>query len=145
MPAPIKIRLAEIEDVPALVRLNQAFNGMVEPPEHLAARLSDARRVDSPILAEANSHAVGFACLRLLPCVFYAEPYAELTELYVDPGWRRMGVARALMAIAEDLARQSGAVELVLLTGPGNHAAQAFYRSMGYAPGDVGMVKIFQK
>jgi ribosomal protein S18 acetylase RimI-like enzyme len=80
-----------------------------------------------------------------LPCVFYAEPYAELTELYVEPGWRRMGIAKALMTFAEDLARQSGAAELTLLTGSDNLAAQAFYRSMGYAPGDVGMVKTFLK
>jgi GNAT superfamily N-acetyltransferase len=145
MPTPIKIRLAEVSDALTLARLNQSYNGVVELPEHLADRLGDVRKVDSPILAEAGGHAVGFACLRLLACVFYAAPYAELTELYVEPGWRRKGVARALMAFAEDLARRSGAVELMLLTGPGNHAAQALYRCLEYIPDGLGMVKAFRK
>jgi hypothetical protein len=68
MPALIKIRLAGNRDIPPLARLNQAFNGVVEPPECLAARLSDVRRVDSPILAEAGDRRLALpvcACCRV--------------------------------------------------------------------------------
>ena len=141
LPESIEVRLAEVADGPELARLNQAFNGVVEPPEELAARLVDPRRVDYPLLALAGGRAVGFASLRLAPCVFYPEPYAELAELYVEPGWRRRGVGKALVSMAESLARQAGAAEIVLLTGPGNLGGQAFYRAMGYRLADLEMVK----
>ncbi len=141
MKASINVRLAGVADAPELARLNLAFNGVVESSDCLAGRLRHPQRVDHPILAEVDGRAVGFACLRLLPCVFYPEPYAELTELYVEPGWRRKGVARVLMAFAEDRACQSGARRLVLLTGPENLGAQAFYCSIGYVLGDVEMEK----
>jgi ribosomal protein S18 acetylase RimI-like enzyme len=64
--------------------------------------------------------------------VLYADPYAELTELYVDPSFRRRGLGRALIGYAEQLARAHGATELLIMTGTGNVAAQALYRAAGY-------------
>jgi ribosomal protein S18 acetylase RimI-like enzyme len=60
------------------------------------------------------------------------EPYGELTDLFVAASFRRRGVARALMAHVERLAREGGAKELVLLTGFDNAGSQAFYRALGY-------------
>jgi ribosomal protein S18 acetylase RimI-like enzyme len=74
----------------------------------------------------------GFACVRVVPCLLYAEPYAELTELYVEPAFRRRGLGRALIAHAEQLARARGAADLLIMTGVGNAAAQALYRAAGY-------------
>jgi ribosomal protein S18 acetylase RimI-like enzyme len=83
-------------------------------------------------VAELDGQVGGFACLRVVPCVLYAEPYAELTELYVEPEFRRQGVGRALIAYAEQLARARGAADLIIMTGVGNAAAQALYRTAGY-------------
>ena len=141
MPVTIKVRLATIDDAVALAGLNQAFNGVVEPPEKLAARFGDARRVDYPVLAEIGDRVVGFACLRLVPCVFYPEPYAELSEAYVEPDYRRMGVGKALVAYAETLASRNGAVEVVLLTNLHNQEGQDFYRAIGYAQTQMAMGK----
>lgn len=141
MPAQVNVRLASPEDAPELARLNQEFNGVIETPERLAERMRHPSRVDLPILAELDGRTVGFACLRLTPCVFYAEPYAELTELYIQSDCRRQGAGRALMAFVEHLARERGAASLVLLTGFDNSAGQAFYTSMGYRRGDLEMVK----
>jgi GNAT superfamily N-acetyltransferase len=141
MPVKIEVRLATIEDASVLADLNHAFNGVVELAGKLAARLEDARRLDFPILAEINGQAVGYACLRLAPCVFYPETYAELTELYVEQGWRKLGVGKALVGFAEALALQSGARELVLLTSFNNQVGQRFYRSAGYNPFQLAMNK----
>lgn len=137
----IVTRAAGPRDASELARLNAAFNGVHDPPEAIAARLADPQRVETPILAEVNGRAVGFAALRLVPCVFYAQPHAELTELFVEAPYRRQGVGRALVAHAERLARQGGARELVLLTGLDNANAQAFYCVQGYTGIDLGMSK----
>jgi len=88
---------------------------------------------------------VGFASLRLVPCVFYAEPRAELTELFVEVAHRRRGIGHALVAYAERLAVEGGAKELFVLTGFENQAAQALYRARGYRDYDLAMCKEFGK
>ena len=140
----LEIRVATPEDASELARLNEAFNDVQEPPERLAARLADPKCVETPIIAQVKGRAVGFACLRLVPSLCYDPPHAELTELFVEEACRRQGVGRALVACAERLARESGARELVLLTGFGNAQGQAFYRALGYADWELAMRKRFE-
>jgi GNAT superfamily N-acetyltransferase len=137
----IQIRPVLPGDAAAFSRLNGLFNGSSEPPEAYLPRLADPRRVDTPLLAWVVGRAVGIANLRVVPTVFYPEPYAELTELYVEDAYRRQGVGRALIGYAEDLARQSGAVELVILTDAENHPAQQLYRGLGYVDHDQALSK----
>ena len=133
---------ARVEDAPEIARLNLLFNGSDEPPEHYAARLANPGRVDTPLLAVVAGRAVGIANLRLLAPVFYPEPYAELTELFVEEDFRRQGVGQALVRFAEQLARQGGAAELFVLTGAGNRLAQAFYHVIGYQANDIAFSKL---
>lgn len=70
--------------------------------------------------------------MRVLPNLFYAEMYAELTELYIEPDARRRGRGRALVTYAENLARERGAKGLKILTGDDNAEGQGLYRKMGY-------------
>jgi GNAT superfamily N-acetyltransferase len=128
----IHIRVATAADAPALARMNEAFNGMTDSAAQIAARIIACAPIETPIVAELEGQIGGFACVRVVPCVLYAEPYAELTELYVEPAFRRRGLARALIARAEQLARERGAAELLIMTGTGNAAAHALYRSEGY-------------
>lgn len=138
---PFLIRLVEPADAAEIARLNALFNGVEAPAEDYASRLLEPRRVDHPILAENNGLAIGLANLRLAPCVFYAEPYAELTELFVDAAYRRQGVGGGLISFAEELARQSGAAEMIILTDFYNEAALGLYRSLGYRNHDLALSK----
>ncbi|MBL8046481.1 MAG: GNAT family N-acetyltransferase [Anaerolineales bacterium] len=137
----IAVRPAEITDAAELARLNVAFNGGSEPAAALAQRLQDPRRVETPLLAEVAGRVVGFAAVRVVPSVFYPEPRAELTELYVEPEYRRLGVARALVAEAEILARQLSANSLVVLTGDDNAPALKLYQALGFELDDVSLSK----
>ena len=139
------LRLARDEDAPDLARLNQNFNGSSDPAELIAARLANPRRVETPILAEVECRVVGFACLRLTPCVLYASPCAELTELYVEPEYRRQGIGRLLVARAERLAQEAGADEMFLLAGLDNQEALAFYHALGYEDDDLALRKRFDR
>lgn len=136
-----RVRIAGPGDAEALCRLNAAFNGASDPPEILALRLGDATCTERALLAEVDGRVAGFAGLRLSPGIFYAEPRAELTELYVEPEFRRRGVGRALVAEAERLARAAGATELFVLTGLDSTDAQALYRAMGFAGDELALQK----
>jgi ribosomal protein S18 acetylase RimI-like enzyme len=126
------VRLATAADAADLARMNAAFNGVSDSAAQIAARLAACAEIESALVAELDGQVGGFACVRVVPCVLYAEPYAELTELYVDPAFRRRGLGRALIARAEQLARTRGASDLLIMTGVGNAAAQALYRAAGY-------------
>jgi len=126
------IRTAIPADATDLARMNAAFNGVSDSAAQIAARLVACADIETAILAELDGRVGGFACVRVVPCVLYAEPYAELTELYVEPAFRRRGLGRALIAYAEQLARARGASDLLIMTGVGNAAAQALYRAAGY-------------
>lgn len=146
MTANIRIRTAECTDAAGLaqlVRLNALFNGASDSTEQIAARLKDPRRVETIILAETDGCIVGFAALRIVPCVFFSEPYSELTELYVDESFRRQGVGRVLVAHVEKLAQEAGARHMLILTDFYNNAAQSLYRSMGYVHYDIALTKDF--
>ncbi len=57
----------------------------------------------------------------------------EVKRMYVLPAARGRGLARALLAALEDEARALGHARLRLDTGPRQGAAEALYRSAGYA------------
>ena len=57
---------------------------------------------------------------------------AELRRMYVDPAARRRGVARQMVAFAEDLARRERCAVMVLSTSELQSAAISLYRGIGY-------------
>ena len=137
----LTVRIAAPADAPEIARLNHLFNGVDEPAENYAMRMADPRRVDTPLLAEINGRVIGIANLRLLTAVFYAEPYAELTELFVEERARRLGAGAALVTFAEGLAHKGGAVEMLILTDFYNQNAQQLYRKLGYEHYDIALSK----
>ncbi|MBK9050483.1 MAG: GNAT family N-acetyltransferase [Chloroflexi bacterium] len=132
MPDKFTIRVAKIADAAALTRLNILFNGSSDPAEVMAQRLADPRQVEIALVAESAGQVIGFAGLRRIPSLFYAETFAELTELFVEERYRRQGIGQALITVAEQLAIQGGSRELMVLTGKDNQEAQSLYRSQGY-------------
>ena len=119
------VRRASPTDAEAIARLNLAFNDLRTTPEQIADHITNRAGYETPFVAERDGDIVGMACLRLLPCLCDRLPYAELTELYVDPAHHRHGVGRALVRQIEEVARAQGAAELVLLTAWRNTRAHA--------------------
>jgi len=125
------IRVATLADAHILADLNADFNGVQMTPERMAEQMLRCYDVERALIACIDGTAVGFACLRLIPWLCYDPPYAELTELFVREPFRRRGIASALVAHAQRMARAAGAKELRILTGRDNPAARAFYRKLG--------------
>lgn len=141
MNAGIETRVATTEDAPALAQLHFTFNGVRVPPDVLARRLADPQCVEQALVAESDGRIVGFAALRVAPCVFYDHPHGELTELYVEEAYRQRGIGRALVRLAEQLAQASGVSELFVLTGDANIAARQLYAALGFEEGDIALSK----
>ncbi|MEO1133664.1 MAG: GNAT family N-acetyltransferase [Cyanobacteria bacterium J06639_1] len=98
--------------------------------QFLAARLG---RQDSCIfVAIADIAPIGFAQLYPSFSSVSIKPIWILNDLYVAASQRGQGIARELMEAAEQFARESGAVRVVLSTQIANHVAQNLYESRGY-------------
>jgi cytidine deaminase len=126
------IRTATPDDAPELARLNGVFNETDTPAELIAARLADPHRIETAVVAEIDGRLVGFASLRITTSPFYRKPGAELSELYVEPEYQRQGIGRALALYTEELARNKGVEEMLVVTGFDNSPALALYQSLGY-------------
>ncbi|MCI4340565.1 MAG: GNAT family N-acetyltransferase, partial [Thermoplasmata archaeon] len=62
---------------------------------------------------------------------------ALLSEVMVDPAWRRRGLARRLIARSIAAVRSLGLGPLRLVVTVGNDRAEPLYRSMGFQPTPV--------
>ena len=139
----ITVRQATPDDATELARMLDLFDRMGATPEQVAARMLACQSVLTTFLGEFDGQPVGFACLRLVPHIQSDEPYAELTDIYVDAPFRRHGVARALIARVEVMARAAGAGEMVIITDFTNEGARAAYGAAGYADWALAMRKRF--
>ena len=139
----LSIRPASAADAADLARLNGLFNGATLTPAEQAEHQRAAANTERALLAWVDGRAVGFTCLRFARLITTALPYAEVTELFVEEAFRRRGIARALLAEAEVLARGLGAPGIILFTGLKNETAQVFYRAVGYHDYAITMRKVF--
>jgi ribosomal protein S18 acetylase RimI-like enzyme len=139
----ITVRQVTPDDATGLAVLLDRFDGAGATPEEVAKRMRACAHVLTTYVAEIGATMAGFACLRLVPHLQGDAPYAELTDLYVDPPFRRRGVARALMAEVDAAASAAGADEIVVITGFENDGAQDAYHAQGYARWAQAMRKCF--
>lgn len=140
----IIIRQATPDDAAEIARLNEAFNDLRSTPEAIATQITRCAGIETMYLAVVDGRVVGMASLRLLPNICDPIPYAELTELFVEDAYRRLGVGRALVEEIEQAARAGGADQVVLLTGFKNGRAHTFYHALGYTMYSFAMHKRFE-
>jgi len=83
-------------------------------------------------VAEARGQVLGMVSLLVITSTALGKPVALLEDLVVDRHWRGQGLGSALLdhALAEGI--KQGLGRITLLTDPGNHSAQALYRSRGF-------------
>lgn len=133
----MEIRLASQEWLEALVDLFDQYRVFYQQPsERTAVQTFLAQRLqnqDSVIwVAQNGERLVGFTQLYPSFSSVSLRPIWILNDLFVAPSFRRQGVAKRLLNGAEQHARQTGAVRIVLATQIANASAQALYESLGY-------------
>ncbi len=127
------IRLAAPEDAGQLFGLNERFNGPSGTTvEDMARSLGDNPR-ELVIVADCEGTLAGFVCVQVKYSFCYERPSAEITEVFVDEGYRRAGLGRKLLEFAERMAAERfGVSELTVLTGGDNFPAQGLYEGAGF-------------
>jgi GNAT superfamily N-acetyltransferase len=104
-------------------------DNLLAHPEHLILGpegLAEGRTY----VAEVDGSVVGFATWA------EADGTIELEDVFVDPGWRRRGVAAALLSRIVDVLRAQGAECLEVTANP---HARVFYSAVGFI--DYGMAE----
>ena len=142
------IRLAVPEDAGELFRLNLEFNGPGDVDVLGIARALAGNRQELVVVSEEQGRLRGFACVQIKRSFCYARPVPEITEVYVEPGSRRRGLAAAMLAFAQEAYRWRyglpGGFEL--LTGEDNLPAQALYQKLGFQPdGELHLFKSLEE
>lgn len=79
------------------------------------------------LVAEVDGVPAGCGAWRVLP-----SGDVEIKRVYVEPAFRRRGLARRLMAALEDSAARAGHRSVVLNTGQQQPEAIALYERLGY-------------
>lgn len=136
--API-VRRAGLEDAGVVHTLLFEFNGEALQPGALARRMLQVAGLETLLLAEQGGVPAGLLVLRIVPTISDAEDWAEITELYVQPPFRRQGIGTALVCAAVEHCRERSCGELSLLVDPANVEAQAFYQAVGFRRDSCGM------
>lgn len=141
------VRLATLDDQPAVAALFDAYRQFYEQPADTALALdfigNRMRNRESVILVAEPEGAPGAGPLagfcQLYPgfCSVIAQPIYTLYDLYVAPASRKSGAGRALMQAAHAHAKQHGFARLDLTTARTNHTAQALYESLGWVRDDI--------
>ena len=136
MPA-LVVRPAIPSDLDRLVPLFDGYRRFYEQPsdpalarDFLGERLE---RMDTVLfVAELDDRAVGFTHLFPIFSSTRCRRLWLLNDLFVASEGRGQGVARALLRVAEQYARSTGACGLELATAHTNTPAQRLYESLGW-------------
>lgn len=127
------IRLATINDAEQLYTLNDEFNGSGDTTIESIRESLACNKQEVVIVSEENDILIGFACVQLKKSFCYAECSAEITEVFVEPEYRKRGIARAMISFAEGYCGKKYSIhKFELLTERNNSTAQSVYGKLGY-------------
>jgi GNAT superfamily N-acetyltransferase len=105
-------------------------------PEAVESWMRDQILTDRMRLFAAvhDERARGICAVSVVPASLTLRTMWLVRDLYVDPGARRAGLGRALLAHVADAARAEGAHRLSLQAEPTNARALELYAKAGFEP-----------
>ncbi len=139
-PGVFRVRPARPADIPALMRLKRALaegeNSLHAVRATAADWLRDGFGAEpgfTAFVAEAEyaEVVIGMATCSRRAITGWSGPVVFLQDLFVEPQFRKHGVAGALVARVAAYARELGS-PIVELTVHADNSAQAFYRRNGF-------------
>jgi ribosomal protein S18 acetylase RimI-like enzyme len=139
-PIPFRVRPAEPADIPALMRLKRLLAADENSLHAVRASAADWLRDGfgpypgfTAFVAEieGGKAVVGMATLSRRTITGWSGPVVFLQDLYVEPDYRKHGIARALVARVAAFAHDLGS-PIVELTVRADNPAQEFYRRSGF-------------
>jgi ribosomal protein S18 acetylase RimI-like enzyme len=132
----IEVRPADALDTAPLMELLAAQlseHGLAAGREQVRRGIEVAFEIGAPLLvAMEGERAVGACLANRIASVEHGGAVLFIEELYVEPGARRRGVARALLRRLLVDGRASGVRAVELEVAEGHEPARALYRSLGF-------------
>jgi GNAT superfamily N-acetyltransferase len=130
----IQARFEHLEEVSKLFDQYRVFYNQPSDLEAARAFMQERfQKEDSTVfVARDDEQMVGY--IQLFPSFSSVSMKRVwiLNDLLVQESHRKKGVAKLLMSAAENFARETGAVRIILSTQVSNVAAQSLYESLGY-------------
>ena len=128
------VRIATQLDAAQLEVLNIEFNGDGETTLENIRNSLISNKQEVIVVDEQNGKLTGFVCVQLKKSFCYDDYMPEITEVYVKPQYRRNGIARNMIAYAEEYCKKYYSLhKFELLTGTENDDAQSVYAKLGYS------------
>lgn len=139
----IEVREADAGDLEALVGLYGELMDGDRPaaqPSDASASLPAMRAIAADparhlLVAAIDGELLGTVDLLIAAnLTHHCEPWAIVENVVVARSARRMGIGRALMARAVDIASAAGCYKVQLMSGMNRGPAHDFYREIGMEP-----------
>ena len=127
------VRKAIASDAEQLSILNEEFNGAGETTLDNIRDSLMCNHQELVVVNDENGILTGFVCVQLKRSFCYDKYMPEITEVYVRPAYRKMGIASEMIAYAEEYCMNNYPLhKYELLTGRKNIIAQSLYNKLGY-------------
>lgn len=108
-------------------KLDAALKQLYGTTQSAFDRYNEIENLDTVVLAYWNGMPAGCGCFKP-----FDEGRVELKRMYVEPEFRRLGIAQAVLHELEDWARELGYAAMVLETGTLQPQAISLYSTEGY-------------
>jgi ribosomal protein S18 acetylase RimI-like enzyme len=134
----VVLRPATIADLTALTRFIQryfAFDRLDFDGKAIRSGLGQllkSRSLGQALLVISNSKPVGYTILIDSFDLEFGGRVAFVTDLYLDPAYRRRGIGTEIMKQLEQFCRDRGIKTIELQAERRNRAALSFYRRRGF-------------
>jgi GNAT superfamily N-acetyltransferase len=147
-PAGVAVREAVPEDWPAVASLLAELGrpeALGTPAEGELRQVYERYLERSDVVAlvaEVDGRVTGFCDLEFRTRLNFAEPQAWIPDLVVTEAGRSRGVGRALLARAEEIARERGCWSMSLESATWRTRAHAFYAREGWTDSGKSFSKV---
>jgi len=136
-------RKASIKDINKIAPLFDAYRQFYEQEPHLefAKEFIHARLTNNEsiifIAEDEMQNALGFCQIYPNFCSVIAEPIYTLSDLFVSPSARKLGLGSMLLEQAREHAKSNNIPRMDLTTAKTNLTAQSLYESLGWVRDEI--------
>jgi GNAT superfamily N-acetyltransferase len=133
----IRIRPAGIEDMPAVMAIDERGTGIAKPDywREFHERYQSRRRQRFFLVADRGGQVLGFISGEIRAWEFGSPPCGWIVAIDVHPDYRLSGIGSLLFGAIADCFRQAGVDKVRTMLARDAHVIMSFFRSQGMMAG----------